>query len=39
MAQGADFGELSRAKHKDQYLADVKDPGTRWLFALDTNEK
>ena len=38
MAQGEDLCELSRAKHKDQYLADVV-PGTQWLFVLATNEK
>lgn len=34
MAQGADFGELIRAKHKDQYSADVKTLGPDDLLPL-----
>ena len=34
MAQGEDLCELSRAKHKDQYLADVKSQGPNDSLSL-----
>ena len=34
MAQGEDLCELSRAKHKDQYLADVKTQGPNDSLSL-----